>query len=371
MRTSRKDPRGAGGSVLTQSLSAPPIVAQAGMHPTGLVRSMSTAANAGVFVIGAVVSLLASWVVVARIERLGARLGATEALLGIVAALAGDAPEITSAVSALLDHQGAVATGVSVGSNVFNLAALLGLGAVISGRIVLRRRAILLEGAIAIWIALACFCTVLGICSPPVGLGAVAVALVPYGMVMAASGSRRWRRPGASRWEQWVSAAVVEEEAELTATIHPTRGHGRDALTGAGALVVVVVASVAMEHAASQLGGRLAVPDIIVGGVVLAAVTSLPNAVAAIYWARRDRGVAMLSTGLNSNAFNVAVGLLLPAVIVGLGRRSGPEVVTVAWYLGLTALVLALAYRRSALSRAAGYLVIALYLAFVAVIAGL
>lgn len=254
---------------------------------------------------------------------------------------------------------------------VFNLAALLGLGAVISGRIALHRRAILLQGAIALWIALACLCTVLGIFSSPVGLGIVGAALVPYVVVMAASGSRRWRQPGASPWRQWVTAAVVEEEAELAATIHPTRGHRRDALIGAGALVVVVAASVAMEHAASHLGGRLAVPDIIVGGVVLAAVTSLPNAVAAIYWARRERGVAMLSTGLNSNAFNVAVGLLLPAVILGLGRRSGPEVVTAAWYLGLTAVVLALAYRRSALNRGAGYLIIALYLAFVVVIAGI
>jgi cation:H+ antiporter len=330
---------------------------------------MSTAATTGVFIIGAAASLITSWVVVSRIERVGARLGATEALLGVVAALAGDAPEITSAVSALLDHQGAVAAGVSIGSNVFNLAALLGLNAVISGRIVLHRRAILLEGTVAIWIALACFCTVLGVFSPPVGLGVVAVALAPYLVVMATSRSRRWQRAGASRWEQWVSAAIVEEEVELTATIHPARGQRRDALTGASALVVVVLASVAMEHAASRLGSRLAVPDIIVGGVVLAAVTSLPNAVAAIYWARRARGVAMLSTGLNSNAFNVTVGLLLPAVILGLGHRSGPEVVTAAWYLGLTVLALVLAYRQAALNRAAGCLVIGLYLAFVAVIA--
>ena len=50
---------------------------------------------------------------------------------------------------------------------------------------------------------------------------------------------------------------------------------------------------------------------------MLAAVTSLPNAVAAVYLASRGRGAAMLSTTLNSNALNVAAGLLLPATITG------------------------------------------------------
>ena len=50
---------------------------------------------------------------------------------------------------------------------------------------------------------------------------------------------------------------------------------------------------------------------------MLAAVTSLPNAVAAVYLAGRGRGAATLSTALNSNALNVIAGLLLPAAIIG------------------------------------------------------
>jgi len=47
------------------------------------------------FTIGAIVSLATSWVLVTRLERVGERFGLSEALLGIVAALAADAPEIT------------------------------------------------------------------------------------------------------------------------------------------------------------------------------------------------------------------------------------------------------------------------------------
>ncbi|MBV9448506.1 MAG: hypothetical protein JO345_21690 [Streptosporangiaceae bacterium] len=53
------------------------------------------------FVAGVGVSLAASWLLVSRLERLAERAGFSEAWLGLVAALAADAPEITSAVTAL------------------------------------------------------------------------------------------------------------------------------------------------------------------------------------------------------------------------------------------------------------------------------
>ena len=49
---------------------------------------------------------------------------------------------------------------------------------------------------------------------------------------------------------------------------------------------------------------------------MLAAVTSLPNAVAAVYLARRGRAAATLSEALNSNTINVLAGLLLPAALI-------------------------------------------------------
>ena len=94
---------------------------------------------------------------------------------------------------------------------------------------------------------------------------------------------------------RWLNLAIREEDLELHPTLIP--GSKRFDLTvTAVALVVVVGASVVMERSAQSLGARFAIPDIVVGGLVLATVTSLPNAVAAVYLARRGRGTAMLST---------------------------------------------------------------------------
>src|SRR5436189_4776260 len=149
-------------------------------RPPGGDASMPVALATALFVAGAVVSLGASYVLVTRLERIGERLGLSEGLLGVLAALAGDAPEITSAVTALATHQNKVGAGVIIGSNVFNLAALLGLGAVVAGRIALHRKVILLGGVVGIWIAAACLVTVLGLLPPAAGLIAVLAVLLPY-----------------------------------------------------------------------------------------------------------------------------------------------------------------------------------------------
>ncbi|MGO8862002.1 MAG: sodium:calcium antiporter [Acidimicrobiales bacterium] len=331
---------------------------------------MAVGLSLAAFVLGAGASLATSWVLVVHLERVGGRLGLSEALLGMVAALAADAPEITASVTALSHHQQTIGAGVVIGSNVFNLAALLGLGAVVAGRIGLHRRVVLLGGAIAVAVSVVCLLCVAGVMTPPMGLAASLAVLVSYLALLAAPRRilRRLHLPG--RWTSWLRLAVAEEEIELEVAIHPRRGTRKDVLTAAGALVVVVVASVAMERGASSLGQRFGIAEIVIGGLVLAAVTSLPNAVAAVYLARRGRGAAALSTALNSNTINVVAGLLIPATVIGLARPSASGFAVAGWYVGLTVVTLALAYAGRGLSRASGWLIIGGYVLFAASVLG-
>jgi Ca2+/Na+ antiporter len=130
----------------------------------------------------------------------------------------------------------------------------------------------------------------------------------------------------------------------------------------------VVGASVAMEQSATSLGRHFAIPEIVVGALVLAAVTSLPNAVAAVYLARRGRGAATLSTALNSNAINVAAGLLIPATVLGLSKPSSAAILVAGWYLGLTVLTLLFAGVCRGLGRRTGWVIVAAYAVFVVVL---
>jgi cation:H+ antiporter len=313
-------------------------------------------------------SLATSWLLVSRLERVGARLGLSEALLGLVAALAADAPEITAATTALLGHHSRIGAGVAIGANVFNLAALLGLSGLITGRIHLHRRVILLQGTVAVTVATLAVVVVAGGLPAAGGLGLSVAVLVPYTLVVAASPQRLSGLRLPAGWAAWLTEAVHEEELELQDAIHPSRGRGRDAIVAVLALAAVIVASALMEYAASKFGNRHRVPEILTGAVVLAAVTSLPNAVAAIYLALRGRGAAALSTSLNSNALNLVIGLMLSGAILGLGPPSGQLAFVASWALGLTLFTLLTAYRSRGLTRLQGAAIIGAYLVFVAVL---
>jgi cation:H+ antiporter len=320
------------------------------------------------FVLAAAVSLATSWLLVSRLERVGARLRLSEALLGMLAALAADAPEITAAVTALIGHRARIGAGVVIGSNVFNLAALLGLSAVVAGKIPLHRRVIVLEGTVAMLIAAVCFGVVLGGPGPGVGLLAAGAVLIPYLVVSAVSPERLGNLGLPGAWTRWLAGAVADEEQELEPAIHPSRARAPDVIVALLATALVIGASIAMEQTASTLGARHHVAEIVIGALILAGVTSLPNAVAALYLAARGRGAATLSIALNSNALNVTAGLLLPGVLVGLGRPSGQATLVAAWYLGLTAATLAGAYLGRGLRRPHGVLIICGYVGFAAAV---
>ena len=209
-----------------------------------------------------------------------------------------------------------------IGSNVFNLAALLGLAAVVAGWIGFHRRVVVLAGVPAVWIAAVCLLTVASAVGPAAGLALTAVVLVPYVTVLGMRRARMERLRLPARWVRWLVAAVHEEETELAEAIRPRRGTWRDAVAAAAALIAVIGASTVMEVAATALGRRYAVADIVVGGLVLAVVTSLPNAVSAVYPARRGRGAAVLSIALNSNAINVVAGLRAADWPVDADRRG-------------------------------------------------
>ena len=314
------------------------------------------------FALGATVSLTASWLLVTRLERIGARAGLSEALLGMLAALAADGPEITSAVTATLGGHARIGAGVVIGSNVFNLAALLGLGSIVAGRIVLHRRVLLFEGTVALLIAGITTAVVVGRLPAGAGLAVCALLLLLYVLVSSGPERQRWLPLGL---RSWLARAVSEEEIELAGALDHTRARTRDVVVAVTMVLVVVGASVAMEQTASTLGTRVGVSEIVVGGLVLAAVTSLPNAVSAIYLARRGRGAATLSTALNSNALNIAAGLLVPATIIGLAPSSGGTTLVTLWYAGFTVIVLGLAIAGRGLRRGAGIAIVAGYVAFV------
>jgi len=319
------------------------------------------------FALLAVLSLFASSLFVIALERVGARLSLSEAALGLLAALGADSPEITSSITALVHHQHGVSVSVVLGANIFNLAALLGVGAIGARRITLDRRVVILSALPALFVAL----MTLGVEHHGINMwpaaGLLFGLLIPYTALLESPKRMLRFLHLPSALSSSLERAVRQEEQDLSAAIAPKIGRPRDFSLAFGMLIVVVAASVAMERIASTVGDRYHWSTFVIGGVVLAGVTSLPNAVAAIYLALHGRGAATLSTAVHSNIINVMFGLIVPALFVGVGAQSSNGSDLALWYLMMTVIALAIAYARRGLGRVTGSMIVMTYVVFLLV----
>ncbi len=332
---------------------------------------MSPAVAMLVFAGALLITLAASEALVRGLDRLGARLGLSEGLLGLLTALGADAPEISSALAALHAGRRDVGLGVVLGSNIFNLAALLGVGALLAGRVRVRRAGLLLDGGVAVFSTLVVAGLVGGVLAPVAATALLLVVFVPYCLALGVSPRRLARLPLPRRLARLLALAVSEvdhEVAEDPRVATGPRGTGPWglALFIPVALALIVGGSLALVAAALTLAAAWRVPDALVGTVALAALTSLPNAYAAGRLALQGRGAAVVSETLNSNTINVLAGIALPALIFGGVSAGRSGLLDLLWLLGMTAVALALLARRRGLTRPGGVALIALYALFVA-----
>lgn len=304
---------------------------------------MSTGLAAVLFVGSLGATLYAAAVFADRLDHVGARLGLPEGILGLLTAAGADAPELATAIAALATGSHSVGFGVVVGSNVFNLAAMIGTSALLCGCVRIQRDALALEGGVALAVTLAMVLLAFGVLPAWAALAIALAVLVPY--------------------------AVVAFRRELGEPRPPRPDHvhaGGTVMLIPPAVAVIVLGSVGMVHAGLKLGHEAGLPDVLIGTLVLAVVTSLPNAYTGVRLGLAGRGSALVSETLNSNTINLVGGLAVPALFVtvsggGLARADG------VWLLVATALAVVLLAPRGGMRRSGGALLVLSWIGFAVV----
>jgi cation:H+ antiporter len=306
------------------------------------------------------ITLVAAAVFADRLDRLGERIGLPEALLGLLTAAGADAPELAAAITALATGAKGAGLGVVVGSNVFNLGAMIGVSAIVAGSVTLRREALVVEGGVALGVTGAVCLLGFGVVPPWAALTIVLALLAPYVAVVALAETHTlsWRRRRVFRHA-------------LGRRHHRGRPRGRELwgplLAIPPAVAAIVLGSIGMVHASLRLGDRVGLPQVLVGVLLLAVLTSLPNAYTGIRLGRAGRGSALVSETMNSNTINLIGGIAVPALFVGFGRFSNLLAVDIAWLLAATALTLALLWRPTGVGRRGGVLLVLSWVGFAVV----
>jgi cation:H+ antiporter len=298
------------------------------------------------------------------LERIGVRLRFSDGLLGLVTALGADAPEICSAFAALLSNQHEIGLGVVLGSNIFNLAGLLGLSALVAGRVTIGRQGLWFNGGTSLVVSVVVVALVLRWIPVWSSLVLLTLLLVPYVALLAMHPRQiaRLQLPPLMRSFLDVAIGHAHRDARKRASI--PRSSWKDAVWALVSLTLIVGSSAGAVRSAVLLAGRWGVSQGVVGMVVLAALTSVPNVIAAVELAREGRGAAVVSESLNSNTLNILVGVCLPALLIGFAPPSPRIIFAALWLLCMKLVALAAASHRHGLRRDGGAVLALLYLIF-------
>ncbi len=314
------------------------------------------------FLAGLAVTLVASDIFARGLTRLGTKRGFSEGLLGLLGALGADSPELSSAVIAITAGAGSVGVGVVVGSNLFNLAALLGLSAIVARGVRIRTGPLILDAAVGLYVIAAVVVMLSGLLSAGVVTLLILPVVTVYLLLLAVPRPRLRRfRPLVRSVPQNLFEIAYDVDHDLPRSRH---GSWVPVLLVPVALAGVVGGSYVMVHEALAAQTWLHLSAAVLGTLVLAALTSLPNLYVALHFARRDRGTALFSSAMNSNTINLLGGLVIPALFIGTATARG-SLAYFTWLVALTLLALLAPLPRSRLSPITGGVIIAIYLVFV------
>ncbi|MBS1133130.1 MAG: K+-dependent Na+/Ca+ exchanger related-protein [Burkholderiaceae bacterium] len=261
-----------------------------------------------------------------------------------VAAFATSSPELSVSISSAVAGTPEIALGDALGSNVVNVALILGIALALSG-IRSPRDSIRRDFPVALAVPL------------------VTAVLVADGEISRLEGAALLA--GFVGWlimairEAWHQRRIAVDEGAPTHRVRTVMaiGAGLALLIAAGTPIVAGARGVAQSYG---------LPEFVIGATVVAVGTSVPELATTIMAKLRGHDEVSLGTILGSNLFNglfiVAVAAMIHPIAVA---RTG---VLIALAFGLVAVALTFPGRDGTIGRARGVLLLLLYVAYLAAV---
>jgi cation:H+ antiporter len=314
-----------------------------------------------VFVLGGMAVLVVGAEALVRgASRLAAAAGVSSLVIGLtVVAFGTSAPELAVSVQSALSGAGEVAIGNAIGSNIFNMLAILGISALFGG-LVVHRRIVRVDVPILLGVtALTWWLAADGLLS--IGEGALLLAgIVGYTALAYVLGR--------NDPEAIEDAGAGAPEASGGAV---TPAGGRTWPKAVGLVLVGLAALVAgaqlLVSGATAIAADLGVSDLMIGLTIVAAGTSLPELATSVVATRRGERDIAVGNIIGSNVFNL-LAVLGASAVVSSGLPVPAASVSTDWPVALLVTVLALPILAIGLSvtRWEGGLLVAGYVAYVA-----
>jgi len=299
--------------------------------------------------IGVIVLTVAGlWVgarlLVDAVIRLARRFGLSELTIGLtVVAMGTSTPELAVSVDAAFQGLGDIAVANVLGSNVYNLAFILGVVSLLKV-IPIAESLVHRDG-----IALLASTLVGGLAAFDLRISRLEGILLAGSFVAYTAYLLRANRTSGDSTHPPDDRAVGRPVADRTSF------RGRHAAFLLGGLGLILVSGDYMVLAASGLARGVGISETVVGGTIVAAGTSTPEFAVSLMAIQRGSLGVSIGNVIGSNIYNIT-GILGIAAVVRPLAMSGTALGTLAWLAVVSVLMVAALWTGRVLSRLEGAL---------------
>ncbi|WP_289005962.1 calcium/sodium antiporter [uncultured Parabacteroides sp.] len=265
-----------------------------------------------------------------------------------IVAFGTSAPELVVSLNATLSGQGDISVGNIIGSNIFNIAAILGISAVIQP---LQAKRQLTRLDIPILIVATVVFTLLFWNGT---LGRLEGCLFLAGIILYTIFSLYYSRKHEKKVEELAGELEKQPEAWY-----------KDVMYIVGGLVILIFASNLLVNNAVSIAQELGVSEAVIGLTIVAAGTSLPELATSVVSALKKNPDIAIGNIVGSNLFNILAIAGTSSIVKPIVAKN-VNYVDLLVMLGLTLLLLPLVKSGQKISRAEGWALIVVYLCYLA-----
>ncbi len=263
----------------------------------------------GALIVSLIIVIKSADVFVDNIVEIGSAMGISQIILGVTASAIGTSlPEFGSAMIASLSGSAELGVGTVIGSNIWNIAGILGISATVAGVIAtdskgLKRDALAVLGTGFILI----FFMLFGDIDWKASIVMIALYLVYLWMLIKA------QKDYAKETNE--DSDDKDKKTKISKLESINKKQAALALLGLGGLIV---GCRILVYSGTELAAIAGIPEMIMGLFTLAIGTSIPELVVTLSSAMKGLHELSIGTVLGSNTFNILIGIGVPALFMAI-----------------------------------------------------
>jgi cation:H+ antiporter len=329
----------------------------------------------GLLAISLIIVIKSADVFVDSIVEIGGALGISQIILGVTASAIGTSlPEFGSAMIATLTGSADLGVGTVIGSNIWNIAGILGISATVAGLIRTNNKGLTRDWLMMLGTGLILlFFMFFGDINWPAAIVMIVAYCFYLWILIKAQRkhsdeiSQKDEKSHQEQYKNNLESGIKKDMVEKSDKPEKAVNKKTVAYVIIG-LAGLIVGCRLLVFSADEIGNIFGIPEMVMGLFVLAVGTSIPELVVTLTSAMKGLHDLSIGTVLGSNTFNILIGIGVPALLLSVPVDRISLTFDAPFMIFVTVLLMALIKMgKGKLNRTGGIILLLTYITYVVI----